>query len=249
MRYAVLSIACLMMALASPITLSAQTAKVAPQSIQRSRSFPNNRKVEAKISRYLEKLPDRQETDLLSRGEILPLFEILADIGWDVSDRKDIESQLLEDTDWLVSALRTTSGTKFMRKIGGIPGGYAQLDLMRQSSQGKKEVDSLIKTPGGEELIKLLATTEIGRKTSQQLVSSRHIRLKPEAPRLYTKADVYKQLKVSYTAEAERRAKSAAILERTSTQSKSTDSAPPVVTAPQPLTPTAPAEASSPDVD
>ncbi len=247
MRYAVLPVVCLLSCLVLPINVSAQVAKTAAQPAARVGSFPNPPNVEALMSDYLEKLTERQETDLISRDDIQPLFKELEDIGWDVLDQKAIEGQLLEDSDWLVRSLRTTSGTKFMRKIAAYPGGYTQLDLLRQSSQGKKEVASLIKTPGGEELIELLATTKVGRNTSQRLAATRSGRSKPQAPRLYTKADVYKQLMASYATEAERRAKSAATVARPSSTTKSII-APPAAVTPPPK-PTEAVEPSSPFVD
>ncbi len=243
MRYVVLSMLGLTMLFTGPMSASAQIAKTVPQPTVRIQSFPNASKVEALISDYLGNLSDRQETDLISRDDILSLFEELEDIGWYVSDQREFKERLLDDSDWLVKKLRTRQGTKFMRKIAQYPGGYAQLDLMRESKQGKKEVSGIITTPGGEELIELLTTTKVGRNTSQKLAAQHRSKSKHVAHRLYTKADIYKQLKVSYAAEAERRAKAAAIISRKSTKTKSSGPAPP--TTPQPATPSAPTETSS----
>lgn len=226
MRYVVLAVACLMLSPFTSVTESAQTVKRAPQPQKKEvlRSFPNPQQVEKVLTEYLDNLKDREETDLISRDDIQPLFKKLEDIGWEVADERELKERLLKDTDWLVRTLRTRTGTKFMRKIAEFPGGYSQLDLMRQSSQGKKEVAGIISTPGGEELIEFLTTSPVGRNTSKKLAAQHRNKAKLVEERLYTKDDIYKQFKLSYAAEVDLRTKAAALSARTSTKSKQTNS-------------------------
>ena len=214
MRYVSLSVLCLFLALGTTRLVSAQV----------SDAFPDARQVDAVIAKYLNDLPKRQETDLITSDDIQGLFKELEHIGWNVSDQREINQRLLKDSDWMVKQLRTKQGTKFMRKIADFPGGYAQLDLMRESKQGQKEVAGIITTPGGEELIEFLSTSKVGHNTSKLLAAEHPKKSKLVAQRLYTKAEIAKQLNLSYAAEANRRAKAAAILNEELSEKESQDS-------------------------
>ncbi|MCA9073848.1 MAG: hypothetical protein KDA93_02355 [Planctomycetaceae bacterium] len=226
MRYVVLAAVCLIFSPVLSMTVSAQSVKKVPLPHKKEviQSFPGPQQVESVLTEYLDNLKDREETDLISQDDIQPLFKQLEDIGWKVADERELKERLLKDKDWLVTTLRTRTGTKFMRKIAEFPGGYAQLDLMRQSSQGKKEVAGIITTPGGEELIEFLTTSPVGRNTSQKLAAQHRNKSKLVEDRLYTKDDIHKQFKLSYAAEVDRQTEQDALSARTSTKGKRTNS-------------------------
>lgn len=187
---------------------AAQSGPVSSQITTEPVHFPSPAKVDEAVAQYLESLTDRREDDLLSRGDVTPLFDVLEDIGWDVDPhtRKELAGRSLEDSDWLVRTLRTRKGTHFMRDMSSFPGGYDRLDRMRQQPQGKRELQGLIDSPGGAKLIEYLTTTKPGRNTGAQIPSGRGgAKFNTPTNRLYTKEDIAKQIRLSYAAEAERR--------------------------------------------
>ena len=204
-----------------------EPAQTAFQAKEEPVGFPSFAKVAVTTSQYLDGLTSRQEDDLLSRSDVVPLFRRLQAIGWKVSDAREIEQQLLTDSDWLVRTLRTTKGTRFMRDMASFPGGYDRLDRMRQLPHGKQQLAGLINSPGGAKLIDYLTNTPQGRRTGADLTSSRgRGAFNTPTQRLYTKADVFKQIKTSYAAEAARR------LQEASTQATPKPTARPTSIAP-----------------
>ncbi|MBX3438452.1 MAG: hypothetical protein KF861_13250 [Planctomycetaceae bacterium] len=187
-------------------SLAAQT--ITPQVSSELRPLPAAADVENATVRYLAGLSGREEDDLLSRGDVAPLFDVLRAIGWemDKSSQDDIKRRLLEDSDWLVRTLRTTKGTRFMRDMSQYPQGYDRIDRMRQQPHGKQELQGLINTPGGAKLIEYLTTTKEGKQTGAHTKGGRGMFNTP-TDRLYTQDDVVKQVQAAYAAELARREK------------------------------------------
>ncbi len=201
---------CLIGLLSATVPLAA----AAPVRAAAPAAFPSRGKVHRTISQYMDGLANREEMDLLSRGDILPLFAALELIGWEMTKKSkaEVESRLLKDSDWLVRTLRTRKGTRFMRDFSSFPDGYDRVDRMRQNPNGKKELLGLINSPGGAKLIEYLTTTKQGRRTGADL-SSPHGGGKFNTPthRLYTKADVSELIKQLYAAEAAQRAQATSV--------------------------------------
>ncbi len=204
-------------------SVAAQVGAAPPAKERAPVSFPTPAKVQQAVSQYLDGLAKREETDLLSSGDVTPLFGVLGYLGWDMTKqtRAGIESRLLKDSDWLVRTLRSRKGTRFMRDMSSFPGGYDRLDRMRQNPQGKKELQGLINSPGGAALIEYLTTTKQGRRTGAQLSSPRGGgKFNTPTNRLYTKADVSELIKQLHAAEAAQRLQATSVHTSRSTRSK-----------------------------
>lgn len=215
-RIIIVGAACLVggsMSAAQSSTPASPTPTPASSEPSNPPAFPTQSVVERTVAAYLDTLPNREEDDLLSQGDISPLFVRLERLGWRVADQDEIEKRLLNDSDWLVRTLRTRKGTRFMRDMATFPGGYDRLDRMRHQRYGKQELQGLIDSPGGAELIEYLTSTKQGRQTGRHLRSGYGgSAFNQPTDRLYTKADVFKQLQASYAAEVARRAQPTSVL-------------------------------------
>ena len=66
------------------------------------KSLPALAKVKKVVARHFDALPDYRPGDLISRGQLEPLFGRLERTGWNVADRKAILEATPADTDFLV---------------------------------------------------------------------------------------------------------------------------------------------------
>lgn len=208
MGYSRSCVAAVVLVFAAPVTWAAQSETSQKVHISRSSQFPSIERVNATISQYLDGLTDREPDDLLSRGDVTPLFDVLRKIGWDIdpSTRDRVEGLLLDDSDWLVRTLRTRKGAAFMREMSSFPGGYDRLDRMRMQPRGKRELQGLINSPGGARLIEYLTTTPQGRHTGANLSSGRGgDKFNTPTNRIYTKEHLTRHFRELYAADCERR--------------------------------------------
>ena len=158
------------------------------------------------VAGHFAAISGRDEGDLLTRQDVVPLFGSLARLGWTVADEKDILAQILPDNDPLASQLRTPAGTKFMRRVATIPQGFDRIDRLRRLPDGARQLNVLIKGPDGHKMIEYMATTTQGANLGRSLSrTSRGDEFNKATSRLYTAADVLKRLEQSYAVELARR--------------------------------------------
>jgi len=155
--------------------------------------------VQASVSQYFQGLPEFDPGGILARGEVAPLFERLAALGWEVPDRGEILSQVPADNEFLVVQLRTPAGRKFAARIRGYPGGYDRLERLSRLPQGKQMVRDLIRGPGGEKLIQYLAEAQGGAEMGRMLSATpRGKGFQKPTGRIYTAAMLLERLQESY---------------------------------------------------
>ena len=167
----------------------------------KGKSLPALAKVKNVVARHFDALPDYRPGDLISRGQLEPLFGRLERTGWNVADRKEILEATPADTDFLVRQLRTQPGRKFMRQVAAYPEAYDRLDRLSRLPHGKKTIKALIRGPDGYKMIRYLTTTPGGRELGKQLSNAPKAAAfnKPTA-RIYTVELLLRRLKQSHAA-------------------------------------------------
>jgi hypothetical protein len=159
----------------------------------------DSEKLHEAVSEHFKANKDYQPGDLITRGDVTKLGDVLKKLGGVPEDWQEILDDVLPDGDELVRALRTPRGRSFMRKVASQPGGYDRLDQLRSLPQGSRRVRELIEAPGGEKLIEYLATTKGGRSLGKQLARSKGGRgFDDPTGRIYTEADLLTRLEASY---------------------------------------------------
>lgn len=173
--------------------------------------FPKWSEVERLAQSGIARRNDYRPRDIISKGDVAPIFSSLAKHGWKVKDAKAIMGKMLEDSHFLVKVLREGDGRGFMRKVSRDPAVYDRLDRVAAHDGGKPLIRSLIKLPDGEKYTK--AKPGPGSPTMSDLLlinergSAQRRRLKDyDKPtgRIYTADQFVARLKKSYSQAAKK---------------------------------------------
>lgn len=163
--------------------------------------LPSFAQIETTVQRQLAANPQYQQGDLLSRGVVDPIFDLLSQLGWNVADRQAILSKLPADSDFVVNQLRSgPRGPQFMRQVARTPLGYDQLFRLAALPHGRHTIVDLIRTPGGSDLIDYMATTSGGKRLGQMLSHSRPADAHKPTGMIYTEEQLIDRLRESYQA-------------------------------------------------
>ena len=199
--------------LVAVLCVAAPTARVAAKgeattSKAKKPAWPKFSAVTEVVERRLQSDRNYRPGDLISRGDLEPIFKELAELGWQVADRSEIEKQLLADGDFLVRELRTNSGRAFMRQVARYPDGYGRLDRLADLSDGKLIVRRLIDGPDGYKLLEYLTTAPGGREMGKMLSQSPHGKdFNRPTGRIYTAEPLLERLKSSHAKAEKARAR------------------------------------------
>jgi len=167
----------------------------------RGGTLPSFSAVKELVLREFDKFPDHQPADIISRGQVEPVFRQLAGLGWQVADWREILEAVPADGDFLVKQLRTPGGRKFMRGIAKYPDAYDRLDRLGRLPYGKNTIRALIRGPGGYKLIEYMTTASGGRELGRQLSNApKGKNFNDPTGRIYTAKLLLARLKESYTA-------------------------------------------------
>ncbi len=160
---------------------------------------PKFDQVATTVTNYLRSQPNYQDGDLVSQKQVAAALDAVADLGWKVPDRDQIEQRALADGSFLATQLSTPAGRKFMRKIASKPGAYQRLDQLSTISRGERTVRDLVQKKGGDEFIEYLATTSSGRNFGRMMARTKNgVDLNKPTGRIYTANDLLKALKTVY---------------------------------------------------
>ena len=133
------------------------------------KSLPDWSTLEQVASRHLATLPDYQPGDLIVESNVMPMFDQFQQMGWNVTERRVIQRQLIKDADFVARKLRTKKGMKFMRNIVKYPDAFDRLYRMAALSGGRTLVNDLIAEPAGHEMIEYLTTSKGGKNMGKML--------------------------------------------------------------------------------
>ena len=168
-------------------------ALVACLSAAHADDLPAFSKVEGVVRRHFATLPGYQSGDLISRGQVQPIFGAIDRLGWKVADEAAIINGVLSDSNYLVQEFRTPDGEEFMRKVTGTPLALDRLDQIARLPGGKLMVKDFLRFPNSQ----LTFTQKSGFDVS------RLARLQPtNKPQVITQADLDKPTGRTYTVDA-----------------------------------------------
>jgi len=164
-----------------------------------TKSLPKFSEVKKTVRQYFDQLPGYREGEILSRGQVEPVFRALDKLGWHVAQQKAIVEAVLPDSDPLVRRLRTPKGKKFARQVATVPEGYDRLDRLRRLPLGMQKVQNLIDGPDGYLMIKYMTTTQGGKELGQMLSQAPHGKhFNKPTGRIYTVDMLVERLKQEY---------------------------------------------------
>ena len=106
------------------------------------------------VDRHFAEMPDFTPGDIISQGDLKPIFPESKKIGWNVRDEKELVSRVVDDQNFIVQLLRFKSGRKYMRKISV----YDPMDRASQLRGGKRLLRDLLKLPDGHEYLQVKPT-------------------------------------------------------------------------------------------
>lgn len=142
---------------------------------------------------------DRPAGDIVSQGDVAPLFAKLQKLGWTVGDWDDILAAVPADDNFIVQQLRGEGGQELMRAVQRYEGGYDRLDRLSRLSDGRQIVRDLVRGPDGAKLIQYLAEEQGGRETGRMLGRApRGGQFNRPTERIYTADQFVARLRQSY---------------------------------------------------
>jgi hypothetical protein len=172
--------------------------------------WPKLEEVRKAAEKHFKTLANYEPGDILSRGDVEPIFKHLEQLGWKVSDHKQIVEQVLPDNAFLIRQVRSAAGRKFMRQVGKLQQGYDRLDHLSRLSDaetliprlvngvdGYKMIEYLVEAPGGETMGRMLTNVPNGQNFNRP------------TGKIYTQQEFIARLKQSHTAEEKHRAEAA----------------------------------------
>lgn len=155
------------------------------------------------VLRQLASRRGYQSGDLLSQGEVRPVFDVLAQAGWVVADRDEIIRLVLEDGHYLVKQSRTSVGLKFLRGVAKQSMVYDRLDRLCAMPGGQQLVHDMMRLPNGQDLMKPKPTpgfTDLTSLLPKQAngKSPRNKDFDKPTGKIYTEAQLVKALEKSW---------------------------------------------------
>ncbi len=88
--------------------------------------------------------------DLITRGDVEPVFKILHEQGWSVADRDQLLKLVLEDGSFLAKQLRSGPGLKFARGVAREQLVFDRLDRLSTMPGGERLIHDMIRLPNGQ---------------------------------------------------------------------------------------------------
>ena len=162
---------------------------------------PSPEKVEKVVLQHFAKLRGYRSGDIISAGDVEPVFKMLEKIGFSAADRKEILADIPGDGDLLVKSLRTKTGLKFMREVAKYPAAYDRLDRLVRMPQGKATLQALIAGPDGYKMVEYLTTTRGGANLGKQLSNTpKGGNFNSPTSRIYTVEMLLARLRISHAA-------------------------------------------------
>lgn len=122
------------------------------------------------LTATLERDPQYQPGDLISRSQVSACLADLHKRGWVLDDPKPLLEAALPDDDFLLRQLKDNKGREFLKKIQQTPGSIDRLDRLARMPHGQTNVRDLIhKVPNGYEWINAMGTTAHGRRLAKTM--------------------------------------------------------------------------------
>ncbi|MDZ4820403.1 MAG: hypothetical protein SGJ20_15665 [Planctomycetota bacterium] len=110
-----------------------------------------------------------QPGDLISQSQARKILLELVAVGMKVPNASQILARVPADDEFLVTALRTDQGMKFMRQVATLPTGFDRVDHLSRIPNGQGSVLALIKGPDGYLMIKYMTNAPGGKELGKML--------------------------------------------------------------------------------
>lgn len=153
-------------------------------------------RLRAIVEKHLRTDPNYRPGDLLTRGNVEPIFNELIELGAPPTDDPEgLYSVFLRDGDYLAQTLRLPQGRVFMRRIADVSGAYDFLERLSRTPTGRSWIEQLVAAENGAELLADLLTDEGLRKAAEALgpgPGSDHLGL--PTGRIHTEAELLVRL-------------------------------------------------------
>jgi hypothetical protein len=118
---------------------------------------PTMAEVKAVVQKHLHSKPDYVPGDLISRGDVEPIFDELIPLGVPLSSgQEELYDDFIPDSSPLAKALRSSNGRKFMQQVKTIPNIYDRLERLCWNKHGRELIDQLATDPQGAVLLKAM---------------------------------------------------------------------------------------------
>lgn len=141
--------------------------------------------------------------DLISSQDAEPIFGLLEQQGWTVTDRDAILKQMLGPKSYLVKLLREGRGRAFARSSARYPDGYDRIDRMSRLPHGHTFLEGLISTADGYKMIEYMTEAPGGKVLGMQVEHAPAGKNFNEATgRIYTSEQLLTRLRASYDGKA-----------------------------------------------
>jgi hypothetical protein len=171
------------------------------QAGNQEKTMPEFSAVKKTVVQHFKKLPGHESEDIISRGQVRPIFDQLKRLGWVVADRNKILDSVPNDNDFIVQQLRKPGEEKFMRKISRNPESYDRLEKISRLDNGKQAVRDIMRGSGGDEIIEYLTTAAGSKRMRRSLTKEPHgAKFFEPTSRIYTVAMLLNRLQASYKA-------------------------------------------------
>jgi len=161
-------------------------------------------RLKALVDKHLRRDPNYAPGDILSRGNVEPIFNELLELGLQpATGNEGAYSPFLRDGDYLVQTLRSPRGRVLMRKVSGLPEVYDRLERMSWTAVGRSWIEQLVAAENGAELLAGMLTEEGLQSVELQLAADergRNFRL--PTGRVHTETQLLARLQLALESQA-----------------------------------------------
>lgn len=138
----------------------------------KSQPQPLTRKaIEALVTKHLRANALYMPGDLISQGDVEPVFNELIENGYRSPDMEGLYDSFLPDRDHFVKSMRTPEGRMFMRSIARLPGAYDRLERLSWSETGRSLLAELLASKDGKKALEHMLTEE-GAKVVETILAN-----------------------------------------------------------------------------
>lgn len=156
--------------IAASAMLFAAVAAVAVSAVSAAEPQPLTRaQIQQVVASHLRSNPDYVPGDLITQGDVEPIFNTLIEQGRPPADNESLYDAFLSDRDHLAKSLRTPEGRKFMRAVARLPNVFDRLERLSWSETGRQMLGELIASPDGPKLLEKILTPEGMAKIEESL--------------------------------------------------------------------------------
>lgn len=151
-------------------TLFAALSAFAVSAVSAAEPQPLSRaQIQQVVASHLRSNPDYVPGDLITQGDVEPIFNTLIEQGSPPADNESLYDAFLSDRDHLAKSLRTPEGRKFMRAVARLPNVFDRLERLSWSETGQLMLDELIASADGPKLLEKILTPEGMAKIEESL--------------------------------------------------------------------------------